>query len=202
MLTQYVHPRLGLPKFLTFEPFFVSALEAYDRGEDTKFQITGGLSPSTIAARMRDSLHGYRINNRAWDPKVDPRFVELFNKHDGTFVIAGPDTNGEVWFRRRHKTPLFKGTVFSEIEGNLPKYMSTKTVSATSMAQSAAPSAMRAKDCSVDTVKAFVNLKSLGQLDQPVIFPGPIDPGLTDSLSAGVDIAFHFDPQRNETILV
>jgi hypothetical protein len=66
MLVNYVHPRLGLPKFLTFEPFFVTALENFDRGEATRFEITGGLSPSTIAARLRDSLHGYRLNKLAW----------------------------------------------------------------------------------------------------------------------------------------
>jgi hypothetical protein len=45
-------------------------------------------------------------------------------------------------------------------------------------------------------------LKSLGQLDEPVIFPGPLDPNLTSGLMAMHDIAFHYDGQRNETILV
>jgi hypothetical protein len=202
MLTQYVHPRLGLPKFLTFEPYFVAGLEAFDKGQDTKFDLSGGLSPSTLAARMRDSLQGYRLNKKFWGDRVSPRFAELYEKHDGQFVIAGPDENNEVWLRARRKRFAYKGTPFNEVEGNLPKYVSTKTVIRSDPAVPSQPAGIIAKDSSNAVVTAYVTLKNLGQLDQPVIFPGPVDPTLIAELTATSDIAFHYDPNRNETVLV
>ena len=201
MLVNYVHPRLGLPKFHTFEPFFITALENFDRGEATRFEITGGLSPSTIAARLRDSLHGYRLNKLAWADRIDPRFAELFAKHDGAFVIAGPDEEGNVWLRQRHLPQKNRELTFTQVEGQLPKYVSAKSIPA-GQTQPAAPSGLRAKSCTEAAVRSFVMLKSLGQLDEPVIFPGPLDPNLTSGLMAMHDIAFHYDGQRNETILV
>ena len=202
MLTQYVHPRLGLPKFLTFEPYFIAALEAFDKGQDTKFDLSGGLSPSTLAARMRDSLQGYRINKKSWGERVDPRFAALYEKHDGQFVIAGPDENNSVWLRARRKRFAYAGTPFSEVEGNLPRYMSTKTVIRSDPMVPSQPAGIIAKDSTNAVVSAYVALKNLGQLDQPVIFPGPVDPVLVAQLTASSDIAFHYDPNRNETILV
>jgi len=202
MFTQYVHPRLGLPKFLTFEPFFLAALEAFDKGKATKFELKGGLSPSTIAARMRDSLHGYRLNFTAWKDRVDPRFIELHAKHEGKFVISGPNEAGEVWFRERHQRGIFKGVPFSEIEGNLPKYLGTKSVVTPSTSPQPADSSIRANSCDENIVRTYVTLKSTGNLSQPVIFPGQVNQPLIDELQSSFDIAFHYDAGRHETILV
>lgn len=203
MLTSYVHPRLGLPKFLTFEPFFVTALRAFDRGEDTRFDITGGLSPSTIAARMRDSIQGYRLNHTTWTDRVDPEFITLFTKHDGKFVISGPNEQGEVWFRTKQKQGghlIRPGTPsFHEVEGQINKYVATKSV-ISSRPTTLAP--LRAKDCFPETVAHFAALKANGHLELAVIFPGAIDTDTTAKLLSVFDIAFHFDSQRNETILV
>jgi hypothetical protein len=204
MNTHHVHPRLGLPRFLSFEPFFLEALRAFDRGQDTKFTIEGGLSPSTIAARMRDSIQGLRINNDGWKDRIDPELWELFHKHDGKFVIAGPDVNNEVWFRAAKKrgNPNFAGVPFHEAAGELRRYMSTKSIVRQGGASTPAETSIRATDCSEQIVRSFVTLKALGQLTSPVIFPGPIDGGLIETLTTDADIAFHFDSNRNETILL
>ena len=203
MLTSYVHPRLGLPKFLTFEPFFVTALRAFDRGEDTRFEITGGLSPSTIAARMRDSIQGYRLNATSWGDRVDPEFVTLFAKHDGKFVISGPNPQGEVWFRTKQKQGghlVRPGSPsFHEAEGEIGKYLSTKSYVSRG---ATGPAPLRAKDCRSETVAQFAALKANGHLELAVIFPGAIDTETTNNLLSMFDVAFHFDSQRNETILV
>ena len=200
MITTYVHPRLGLPKFLTFEPFFLSALEEFDRGQETKFTMMGGLSPSTVAARMRDSLQGYRLNSKHWGTSVNPQFVALFAKHDGQFVIAGPDTNGEVWFRCRHKKGGHVGTTFCEVEGHLDKHI-RRTVSPSPTGVPAAQ-VIRARSCDRDVVLSYGHLKGRGELSMPVIFPGPVEPSIVAELINTSDVAFNFDSERNETILM
>lgn len=204
MLTKYVHPRLGLPRFITLEPFFVDALEAFDKGNETLLTTTGGLSPSTVAARMRDSLQGYRINKRDWAQVVNPRFVELMAKHDGTFVIAGPDPNMQVWFRSRHKRKnAYAGPTFHEVEGDLPKFLRSKTVLAQNQGATPNSLAVRASNCLDETVRAYAQLKYAGEFaEQPIVFPGPISAELQANLIGAGDIAFHFDEQRQETVMV
>jgi len=200
MQTQYVHPRLGLPKFLVFEPFIRDAIEAFDRGQDTKITVNGGLSQTTVAARLRDSLLGFRLNHRSWQPRVDPVVYDLLLKHDGKFVIAGPDANGEIWFRQRRKTGNPNIPVqFNEVEGQLDKHMRT---SAVARVNPPAQTALRAKDCNIETIRSFAMLRAAGQLDLPVIFPGPISPDIESEIVASHDVAFHYDQQRNETVLV
>lgn len=200
MLTQYVHPRLGLPKFRFFEPFFLQALQAFDRGEDTKFTLDGGLSPTTVAARMRDSLQGLRLNNTNWESQIDPEVYRLYFKHEGKFVIAGPDSDGNVWMRKRLQTGKKGGTQFTQVEGELGKHVRVSTVQ--QVATHSAPQPIRAGDCAPDTVKQFAHLKAGGHIAAAVIFPGPLDPTDTAGLSHDNDIHFHYDPSRNETILL
>jgi hypothetical protein len=210
MLTSHVHPRLGIPKFTQFHPFFLAALQAFDRGEDTEFKIEGGLSPNTVAARMRDSIMAYRINTRGpmreqWLAAGGEPFNTLFVKHDHKFVIAGPDNEGRVMFRHKKFTGKDREIRYTQVGGELPKYIRMRSVASPqgAVAQQAPGSdGLRAKDSTDSTVRAFFQLKLIGQLDQPVVFPGPVTAELTTELQSQGDFFFHFDPDRNETVLM
>lgn len=204
MLTAHIHPRLGLDKFLKFEPFFLAALEAFDKdGSATVFSVDGGLSPTTIAARMRDSLQGYRLNQVAWKDQVNPRFAQLMAKHDGQFVIAGPDTEGRVMLRHRRmpNAVIFNGPTFHQASGNLPKYIRTTHVKPSDNNSPVLDPTIKAPNCDEATVRALVLVKTQG-LAAPVIFPGALTTRLCDELSSVHDVAFHYDAERNETVMM
>jgi len=211
MLTSHIHPRLGLPKFLSFEPYFKDALLAFDLGNDTLITITGGLSPNTVAARMRDSLSGLRLNGKGpnadrWKSAIDPVVWQLFWKHDGHFVIAGPDSSMQIWFRvRKAKGGLSASAAvhFNEVQGDLAKHVRTKTIiQANSSRPSVSSETLRANDCSESTVRRMLELRIDNIISQAIAFPGPIDTALVAELTGSFDIAFHYDIVRNETILL
>jgi hypothetical protein len=64
------------------------------------------------------------------------------------------------------------------------------------------PEPIRAASCEANVVKQFAHLKAGGHIASAVIFPGPIDPAYTEGLASDYDIHFHYDSQRNETILL
>ena len=211
MLTSHIHPRLGLPKFLLFEPYFKDALLAFDAGNDTLITITGGLSPNTVAARMRDSLAGLRLNGKGpnaelWRAKIDPVVWDLFWKHDGQFVIAGPDNNMQVWFRAKRPKGGRSANVpltFNEVSGDLAKHVRTKTVIQSDVTRpSVSSETLRANDCTESTVRKMVDLRVTNCISQAIAFPGPLDQSLIDTLTSSFDVAFHYDVTRNETILL
>jgi hypothetical protein len=202
MITSYIHPRLGLTKFLAFQPFFIAALEEYEKGNDTKFTALGGLSANTVAARMRDSLAGYRINAKLWSDRIDPHFIELMNRCDGLFVIAGPDLNGDIWLRARHKTGEHKpGQLpFCEVEGTLDKHVRRTVLPAV---QTPAPAQIiRPLSNDQEVVKLFCALKGRGEIPMPVIFTGPIETSISDEMLRSYDISISYNPERNETIIM
>lgn len=199
MLTSYVHPRLGQKKFELFQPWFLDALERLDQGQETKFDFKNGLSPSTVAARMRDSLQGYRLNK--WDCAT-PRFVELFNKHDGKFVVAGPDLENNVYFRFKHARGRQSGDKpYHVLEGQLPTHMQARAAERTVL-NTAVPQPLRAKSCDTLVVEQYGKLKGIGEIDVAVIFPGPVEPSIIERLTSTFDLAFQFYPERNETIML
>ena len=211
MLTSHIHPRLGLPKFLSFEPYFKDALLAFDAGNDTLITITGGLSPNTVAARMRDSLSGLRLNGKGpnadrWRSAIDPIVWDLFWKHDGHFVIAGPDSAMQVWFRTKRPKGGHSASApihFNEVQGDLSKHLRTKTIIQSNHTQpSVSAETLRANDCSETAVRRMVQLRNDNIISQAIAFPGQIDAALVAELTDSFDIAFHYDVVRNETILL
>jgi hypothetical protein len=211
MLTSHIHPRLGLPKFLSFEPYFKDALLAFDSGNDTLITITGGLSPNTVAARMRDSLSGLRLNGKGpnadrWRSAIDPVVWDLFWRHDGHFVIAGPDSAMQIWFRSKRPKGGHSASApihFNEVQGDLSKHLRTKTIiNSDSFRPSASAEVLRANDCTEATIRKMVDLRTTNIISQAIAFPGTLDPGLITELTDSFDIAFHHDVIRNETILL
>lgn len=192
-----VHPRLGLESFRKFEPYFIEALKAFP--ETTEFKISGGLSPSTICARMRDSLLGYRLNQ--W-PDASPEFRSLFEQHDGKFVMR-LDPNMRVLFTARRMTGYAAaGAVpFSEVGGNIGKYIKTQTVIGT--AKASEPRMMRINGTPTeDQILTLATLKATGQIEDPIVFTGDIRTERLLSLQSSHDIVFHFDETRDETIIM
>jgi len=211
MLTSHIHPRLGLPKFLSFEPYFKDALLAFDSGNDTLITITGGLSPNTVAARMRDSLSGLRLNGKGpnadrWRSAIDPVVWDLFWRHDGHFVIAGPDSAMQIWFRSKRPKGGHSASApihFNEVQGDLSKHLRTKTIiNSPSLRPTASADVLRANDCTDSAVRRMVDLRITNIISPAIAFPGQLDPALTADLTTSHDIAFHYDPVRNETILL
>ena len=119
----HIHPRLGIGPFVKFEPFFIEALKAFPA--TTVFKIDG-LSPTTICARMRDSMLGYRLNR--WS-QASPEFVSLFDQHEGQFVFR-LDKDMQVLFTPRRLTGAQSSATvpFTQIQGDLPKYVKTVKV--------------------------------------------------------------------------
>ena len=193
----HVHPRLGIGPFKKFEPFFLEALRAFPA--TTEMKIDGGLSPTTIAARMRDSLLGYRLNR--W-PEADPEFRTLYEQHEGKFVLRGPDKDMRIYFTERTVpgAHTFKGTSFHQAEGTLGKYIKTRVIQ--DKLPVAAPQVVRVSGTqSMKEIAVLAALRAAGSID-PVVFVGDIRSDGTRELEASSDVVFHYDESRNETILM
>lgn len=196
MLTRYVHPTLGLPAFKKFEPQFLAALRAWP--QETEFTVTG-LSSWTVATRMRDSLHGYRVHK--W-PEVDPVFTTLFERYDGQFIVSNPDAQNRVMFRHRVKRAPKLGTVFfDQAAANLAKHITAKTVFA--------PGSSDVRDDRLNvstknpaTVEQLAHMKHAGEIECAVIFLGDVRPLIPASLVTELDLGLHFDAERNETVML
>lgn len=202
MLTQYVHSRLGLPSFEKFQPYFLAGLRALEAGQECLVSIDGGLSPATVAARMRDSLHGFRINTVEWSKIADPEFVTLFAKWDGLFTISGPDINNEVIIRSKRAVGRrsASGTSLTQVvQGNLDRYVRT---SSRPSSQPTQDDSITAPNSEIDTLMKYVAMKSSGLLPMAVKFVGLFDQSTLDSIHAAYDVALSYDQQRNITILL
>lgn len=205
MLTQYVHSRLGWPSFEKFQPYYIEGLKSLEAGAECLVQIDGGLSPATVAARMRDSLHGFRINAAEWSKVADPVFVELFHKWDGLFTISGPNLNGEVTIRpkqaRGRKT--VGGVQLSQVvQGNIDRYVRTVQRPTRSAAAASTDDSITAPNSDEATIREYVRMKGLGLLPMTVKFIGQFPEDLTMSLMSTFDVAISYDQQRNITILL
>lgn len=203
-LTSYIHPRLGLPSFLKFQPYFLEALRAWPK--ETQFNILGGLSPSTITARMRDALQGYRLNKDAWRESVNPEFVTLFAQYDGQFMISMAE-DATVWFRQRHKQGKHIGAStarFHEVEGELDKHIRSKSFVAKATHQGpAGPEHITINPAHL-TEQDFNNLMVLlahEAFDLPLLFSGDLTSKFSDSFQLhGVTAVYN--QQRNETVVI
>lgn len=206
MLTAFVHPRLGLPSFERFQPYFIAGLRALEAGNECVVNIDGGLSPATIAARMRDSLHGFRINASLWSQSVDPEFVSLFTKWDGQFTISGPDLDGLIVIRPKRQVgrKSASGASLSQHDTtSLGKFLST-TVRPPQMStavQTGLDDSITAPNNERDTVMRYVEMKSAGLLPVAIKFIGKLSIPIVEEI-INYDVALSYDEQRNITILL
>jgi len=196
MQATYAHQKLGLAKFKTYEPYLLAAFEDLDKNLESRFVVTG-IAPSTLAARLRDTIAGFRINRSAWQDAIEPRFLALFLKYDNQFVIRGPDEQNNVWLAFKRYRPGLTPPSASEVTGEIRRYQTIVKP----FIRPSAPTEHRANSKDNKVIEAFVTLICSGEITNPVIFSGKIDSDYQVSLTNSHDIAFYYDPLRDVTVL-
>ena len=194
-ITAHVHPRLGIGPFKKFEPYFIEAMRALPA--TTVITIEGGLSPSTICARMRDSLLGYRLNR--W-PQADLEFRSLYEQHQDSMVVR-LDKDMRVLITPRRLPGGSSMAPWNEVQGKLARYIKTKVVA--DHLRPPEPEVLRIQGTpTVAQIANLATMKGSGIITTPITFLGDIRSDATRELEVSSDIVFHYDPERNETILM
>lgn len=207
MQTAYVHPRLGLPSFLKFEPFFLEALRQWPK--ETKFNISQTLSPNTIIARMRDSLSGFRLNRDRWLPSINPEFVKLFDQYEGQYVFClVPDATDDtlpaaVWFKhRRQRGNPNNLNSFHQVSGELHKHIRSESFVTHNMKPVEAQGIlMNGEALGQEDYNFLAHLVAIHAFQSPLFFQGDVTNNFVEA-SLTMDVTAHFNPNRNETIVM